>query len=158
VHFFLNLLFLSTTLAHGQLSENEALRRGRLPYGHQGGGKSPNLNRLVQTRCFFYGRQGRARVPRLRRRRRLGGDDHDADARTPRCRRACAVGRSPPTSRGRIYDEERKEIRTTMEPTSGIPQRAGRVDLILERARDRQKPGRPFLEMGQRDAERTPVT
>src|SRR6202007_2914324 len=36
---------------------------------------------------------------------------------------------------GRIYDEEREEIRTTMEPYKWYPQRAGRVDLILERAR-----------------------
>jgi hypothetical protein len=36
---------------------------------------------------------------------------------------------------GRIYEEDRDEIRTTMEPYKWYPQRAGRVDLILERAR-----------------------
>ena len=36
---------------------------------------------------------------------------------------------------GRIYDEERAEIATVMEPYKWYPQRAGRVDLVLERAR-----------------------
>src|SRR6516162_4629155 len=36
---------------------------------------------------------------------------------------------------GRAYDEEREEIRTTMEPYKWDPQRAGRVDLIVGRAR-----------------------
>lgn len=36
---------------------------------------------------------------------------------------------------GRIYDEERAEIATVMEPYKWYPQRAGRVDLIIERAR-----------------------
>src|SRR6202040_2632940 len=63
----------------------------------------------------LYGRQGRARIPRLRRRRRLGGDDDDADARTPRRRRAAQLG-DPLRQAGRIYEEEREEIRTTMEP------------------------------------------
>src|ERR1700732_3582914 len=53
--------------------------------------------RQIERLCLvqpgvLYGRQGRARVPRLRRRRRLGGDDDDADARTPRCRRAAQLG------------------------------------------------------------------
>jgi alkylation response protein AidB-like acyl-CoA dehydrogenase len=39
------------------------------------------------------------------------------------------------TRTGRIYDEERAEIATTMEPYKWYPQRAGRVDLVLERAR-----------------------
>ncbi len=37
--------------------------------------------------------------------------------------------------KGRIYEEERAEIATTMEPYKWYPQRAGRVDLVLERAR-----------------------
>ncbi|NBQ89688.1 MAG: acyl-CoA dehydrogenase, partial [Betaproteobacteria bacterium] len=36
---------------------------------------------------------------------------------------------------GRIYDEERAEIATVMEPYRWYPQRAGRVDLALPRAR-----------------------
>jgi alkylation response protein AidB-like acyl-CoA dehydrogenase len=36
---------------------------------------------------------------------------------------------------GRIYDEERAEIATVMEPYKWYPQRAGRVDLIIERAK-----------------------
>jgi alkylation response protein AidB-like acyl-CoA dehydrogenase len=36
---------------------------------------------------------------------------------------------------GRIYDEERAEIATVMEPYKWYPQRAGRVDLIMPRAR-----------------------
>ena len=37
---------------------------------------------------------------------------------------------------GRIYDEERAEIATVMEPYKWYPQRAGRVDLALPRARE----------------------
>jgi len=37
--------------------------------------------------------------------------------------------------KGRIYEEERAEIATTMEPYKWYPQRAGRVDLIIERAK-----------------------
>jgi len=37
---------------------------------------------------------------------------------------------------GRAYDEERDEIATTMEPYKWYPQRAGRVDLILPRAKE----------------------
>jgi len=36
---------------------------------------------------------------------------------------------------GRIYDEERAENATVMEPYKWYPQRAGRVDLVLERAK-----------------------
>ena len=36
---------------------------------------------------------------------------------------------------GRIYDEERAETATVMEPYKWYPQRAGRVDLIIERAK-----------------------
>ena len=35
---------------------------------------------------------------------------------------------------GRVYDEERAEIATTMEPYRWYPQRAGRVDLVMPRA------------------------
>ena len=37
--------------------------------------------------------------------------------------------------KGRIYEEERAEIATAMEPYKWYPQRAGRVDLIVERAK-----------------------
>ncbi|MEX2481891.1 MAG: acyl-CoA dehydrogenase family protein [Gammaproteobacteria bacterium] len=37
---------------------------------------------------------------------------------------------------GRIYDEERAEIATVMEPYKWYPQRAGRVDLVLPRAEE----------------------
>ncbi|MCH8140208.1 MAG: acyl-CoA dehydrogenase family protein [Proteobacteria bacterium] len=37
--------------------------------------------------------------------------------------------------KGNIYDEERAEIATVMEPYKWYPQRAGRVDLIVERAK-----------------------
>lgn len=38
--------------------------------------------------------------------------------------------------KGRIYDEERAEIAVVMEPYKWYPQRAGRVDLVLDRARE----------------------
>jgi alkylation response protein AidB-like acyl-CoA dehydrogenase len=38
--------------------------------------------------------------------------------------------------KGRVYEEERAEIATTMEPYKWYPQRAGRVDLIMQRARE----------------------
>ncbi|MHB8381395.1 MAG: acyl-CoA dehydrogenase family protein [Candidatus Binataceae bacterium] len=37
---------------------------------------------------------------------------------------------------GRIYEEERAEIETAMQPYRWYPQRAGRVDLIIERAKE----------------------
>jgi alkylation response protein AidB-like acyl-CoA dehydrogenase len=37
---------------------------------------------------------------------------------------------------GRVYDEERAETATVMEPYKWYPQRAGRVDLIVQRARE----------------------
>ena len=40
-----------------------------------------------------------------------------------------------PTGKGRIYDEERAENATVMEPYKWYPQRAGRVDLVVERAK-----------------------
>ncbi len=40
------------------------------------------------------------------------------------------------TRNGRIYDEERAEIATVMEPYRWYPQRTGRVDLVLSRARE----------------------
>jgi len=46
---------------------------------------------------------------------------------------------------GRAYDEEREEIRTTMEPYKWDPQRAGRVDLIVGRARATGKIDDPVL-------------
>jgi alkylation response protein AidB-like acyl-CoA dehydrogenase len=41
----------------------------------------------------------------------------------------------PSNRKGRIYQEENAEIATTMEPYKWYPQRAGRVDLLLERAK-----------------------
>jgi alkylation response protein AidB-like acyl-CoA dehydrogenase len=38
--------------------------------------------------------------------------------------------------KGRIYEDERAEIATTMEPYKWYPQRAGRVDLIMQRAKE----------------------
>jgi alkylation response protein AidB-like acyl-CoA dehydrogenase len=54
--------------------------------------------------------------------------------------RRFADGLAAPTRRGprtgRIYDEERAELATVMEPYKWYPQRAGRVDLVIERARE----------------------
>ncbi|MBT6307622.1 acyl-CoA dehydrogenase family protein [Alphaproteobacteria bacterium] len=41
-----------------------------------------------------------------------------------------------PDNEGAIYDQERAEIETTMAPYKWYPQRAGRVDLIMERAKE----------------------
>ncbi|MBL6600104.1 MAG: acyl-CoA dehydrogenase family protein [Alphaproteobacteria bacterium] len=41
-----------------------------------------------------------------------------------------------PDLEGRIYDEEREEVKTTLAPYSWYPQRAGRVDLIMQRAQE----------------------
>jgi hypothetical protein len=47
-----------------------------------------------------------------------------------------AWGQAPSGERkGRVYDEERAETATVMEPYKWSPQRAGRVDLVLERAK-----------------------
>src|SRR5258707_2566382 len=51
-----------------------------------------------------------------------------------------ADGLNPPTKRGvrqgRIHAEERKEIEHANQPYKWYPQRAGRVDLIIERAKE----------------------
>ena len=47
--------------------------------------------------------------------------------------------------KGRAYDEERAEIATTMEPYKWYPQRAGRVDLILQRAKETGKLADPVV-------------
>ena len=47
--------------------------------------------------------------------------------------------------KGRIYEEERAEIATTMEPYKWYPQRAGRVDLVMERARATGKINDPVV-------------
>ncbi|MBV8186745.1 MAG: acyl-CoA dehydrogenase family protein [Alphaproteobacteria bacterium] len=47
--------------------------------------------------------------------------------------RAWAMGSD---KQGRAYDEERAEIATVMEPYKWYPQRAGRVDLVLPRAKE----------------------
>ena len=46
---------------------------------------------------------------------------------------------------GRIYDEERAEVATVMETYKWYPQRAGRVDLVLERARECGKLDDPLV-------------
>jgi alkylation response protein AidB-like acyl-CoA dehydrogenase len=46
---------------------------------------------------------------------------------------------------GRVYDEEREEIAIATEPYGWYPQRAGRVDLILERARETGKINDPVV-------------
>jgi alkylation response protein AidB-like acyl-CoA dehydrogenase len=46
---------------------------------------------------------------------------------------------------GRIYDEERKETATVMEPYKWYPQRAGRVDLVIERAQATGKASDPVV-------------
>ena len=51
----------------------------------------------------------------------------------------------PSDKPGRIYEEEREEIRTTMEPYKWYPRCAGRVDLILERAHATGKINDPVL-------------
>ncbi len=54
--------------------------------------------------------------------------------------------------KGRAYDEEQAEIATTMEPYKWYPQRAGRVDLILQRAQGNRPPRRPGGAPGDRQA------
>jgi len=49
---------------------------------------------------------------------------------------AGARGVVPPKREGRIYEEERAEAAVAMEPYKWYPQRAGRVDLILKRAKE----------------------
>ncbi|HKV15068.1 MAG TPA: acyl-CoA dehydrogenase family protein [Reyranella sp.] len=56
--------------------------------------------------------------------------------------RSWAVGSD---RKGRIYDEERAEIATTMEPYKWYPQRAGRVDLVMERAKATGKIDDPVI-------------
>jgi alkylation response protein AidB-like acyl-CoA dehydrogenase len=49
------------------------------------------------------------------------------------------------TREGRIYDEERAEITTVMEPYKWYPQRAGRVDLVLPRAQQTGRNADPVV-------------
>jgi alkylation response protein AidB-like acyl-CoA dehydrogenase len=56
--------------------------------------------------------------------------------------RTWAMGSDRPE---RIYEEERAEIVTTMEPYKWYPQRAGRVDLILQRAKETGRFGDPVV-------------
>ena len=55
----------------------------------------------------------------------------------------------PPTKRrtreGRIYVEERNEIETAMEPYKWYPQRAGRVDMVLDRAKETGANKDPYI-------------
>lgn len=46
---------------------------------------------------------------------------------------------------GRIYDEERAEIAVVMEPYTWYPQRAGRVDLVLDRAKETGRVADPVI-------------
>ena len=56
------------------------------------------------------------------------------------------VGRGGASERqGRIYDEERAEAAIVMEPYKWYPQRAGRVDLVLERAKATGKIADPVV-------------
>ena len=48
-------------------------------------------------------------------------------------------------AKGRIYEEERAEIATTMEPYKWYPQRAGRVDLLIQRAKETGKFNDPVV-------------
>jgi alkylation response protein AidB-like acyl-CoA dehydrogenase len=47
--------------------------------------------------------------------------------------------------KGRIYEEEKAEIASTMEPYKWYPQRAGRVDLVMPRARETGKIKDPVI-------------
>ena len=46
---------------------------------------------------------------------------------------------------GRIYEEERRELETANQPYKWYPQRAGRVDLILERAKETSASSDPHV-------------
>jgi alkylation response protein AidB-like acyl-CoA dehydrogenase len=46
---------------------------------------------------------------------------------------------------GRVYDEERAESATVMEPYKWYPQRAGRVDLVMERAKATARASDPMV-------------
>src|SRR5580698_2886344 len=45
-------------------------------------------------------------------------------------------GRASATGQGRIYEEEQAENATAMAPYKWYPQRAGRVDMVLDRAKE----------------------
>ena len=106
------------------------LRPRHAPAGRRGASAAADERpRLVQP-GVLHRRRGAAGASGRRGRRRLGGGDDDADARAPRRRRHRALGRRRPSGKGRIYDEERAEIATVMEPYKWYPQRAGRVDLV----------------------------
>ena len=61
---------------------------------------------------------------------RRGGDGVGAAAS------AASTGGGPPPRKGRVHAEEAAETAIAMEPYRWYPQRAGRVDLILQRARE----------------------
>jgi alkylation response protein AidB-like acyl-CoA dehydrogenase len=58
---------------------------------------------------------------------------------------AVGTGATATARQGRIYDEERAEVTTTMEPYKWYPQRAGRVDLVLKRAKETGKIDDPVV-------------
>jgi len=58
---------------------------------------------------------------------------------------AVGAGAAATERKGRIYDEERAEVATVMEPYKWYPQRAGRVDLVLARAKETGRIGDPVV-------------
>ena len=58
---------------------------------------------------------------------------------------AVGAGATATVRKGRIYDEERAEVATVMEPYKWYPQRAGRVDLVLARAKETGKIADPVV-------------
>ena len=80
-----------------------------------------------------------------RRGRRLDGGDHDPDARAPRRRRAAQLGDGLRHARAASTRRSGPRSRTTMEPYKWYPQRAGRVDLVLERAKATGKINDPVI-------------
>ena len=90
--------------------------------------------RLVQPglhhRC-----RGAARESGRRGRRRLGGDDHDPDARAARRRRIAQRGQSVRPARAAATRRSARRSPPRWSHTNGIRSGAGRVDLVLQRAK-----------------------
>ena len=98
------------------------LRARHAPAGRRGAAAAADERpRLVQP-GVLHRRRGPARAPGRRARRRLGGGDHDADARAPRRRRHRRVGRArTPSRRARAASTTRSGPRSPppTSPTSG---------------------------------------
>jgi alkylation response protein AidB-like acyl-CoA dehydrogenase len=79
----------------------------------------------------------------------LGGGWEVATTTLMHERRGFAAGgasaEGPADRQGRIYDEERAETAHVMEPYKWYPQRTGRVDLIIERAKATGRISDPFV-------------